>query len=132
MPQLRSGARRSKRIGELQQNQPTAELNEVENVVVAGGGRGRGRKTGGGRGRGNAGVGKGRATGGGRGRGIKLIDLDPEPEPEAKVPCEILRNVGGVGVEPVVNVGVGMEGASGDKIMGTEDEGNATPVPDRV
>ncbi|PWA95046.1 hypothetical protein CTI12_AA053750 [Artemisia annua] len=61
MPQLRSGARRSKRIGELQQNQPTAELNEVENVVVA-----------------------------------------------------------------------DMEGASGDKIMGAEDEGNAAPVPDRV
>ncbi|GJY76588.1 casein kinase 1-like protein HD16 [Tanacetum coccineum] len=135
MPQLRSGARRSKRIGELQQNQP-AELNEVENIVVAGGGRGRGRKTGGGRGRGNAGVGKGRgaAAGGGRGRGIKLIDLDPEPEP--KVPSGILRTPAGVAIEPPLNFGVkkdfGMEGGSGDKIMGTEDEGNATPVPDRV
>nr|XP_043612356.1 casein kinase 1-like protein HD16 [Erigeron canadensis] len=125
MPQLRSGARRSKRIGDLQH-----PATQPENVVAP---RVTRRKAGGGRGRGGnaaaAGVGKGRPAG--RGRGVKLIDLDPEP------PCEVVPNVAAVRIaEPVVDVvaekDLAMEGGSADRIMGVEEDGNATPVPDKV
>ncbi|XP_076899817.1 casein kinase 1-like protein HD16 isoform X2 [Bidens hawaiensis] len=126
MPQLRSGARRSKRIGDLQQG-AAQPVEEAENIAQN---RTTRRKTGGGRGRGRgnaAAVGKGRPAGG-RGRGgAKLIDLDAEP------PCDVVPNAV---VEPVANgVGdnnIGMEGGSADRIVGVEEEGNATPVPDRV
>ncbi|KAI3751290.1 hypothetical protein L2E82_22343 [Cichorium intybus] len=104
---------------------------QAENIVSPTQNRIR-KKTGGGRERGNnvaAGVAKRPMRPTGRGRGIRLIDLDPEPH------CEIVPNKGPVGVvEPVVNTVVDkdMEGGSADKIMGVEEEGNATPVPERV
>ncbi|XP_024960938.1 casein kinase 1-like protein HD16 isoform X2 [Cynara cardunculus var. scolymus] len=132
MPQLRSGPRRSKRLGDIQ---PAAQ---PENIIAPTQIRTR-RKTGGGRGRGNAAADtKGpsaaipvRPSAAGRGRGIRLIDLDPEP------PCEIVPNTAAVGVvEPIVNGVadklVAMEGGSADKIMGVEEEGNTTPVPEKV
>ncbi|KAJ9559001.1 hypothetical protein OSB04_013615 [Centaurea solstitialis] len=136
MPQLRSGARRSKRLGDIQP--ATQPADQAENIVAPAQNRTR-RKTGGGRGRGNAAAdAKGpsaaipvRPSGAGRGRGIRLIDLDPEP------PCEIVPNAAAVGaVEPVVNgiadKHLAMEGGSADKIMGVEEEGNTTPVPEKV
>nr|GEW12257.1 casein kinase 1-like protein HD16 [Tanacetum cinerariifolium] len=132
MPQLRSGARRSKRLGDLQPatQQP---IDQGENVVVPSQTRTR-RKTGGGRGRGGdaAGVTKGRPVG--RGRGVRLIDLDQEP------PCDIVPDCAAIGFgEPVVNKlevvadkDIAMEGGSADKIMGVEEEGNMAPVPERV
>ncbi|GJV26430.1 casein kinase 1-like protein HD16 [Tanacetum coccineum] len=132
MPQLRSGARRSKRLGDLQPatQQP---IDQGENVVVPSQTRTR-RKTGGGRGRGGdaAGVTKGRPAG--RGRGFRLIDLDQEP------PCDIVPDRAAIGFgEPVVNKlevvadkDIAMEGGSADKIMGVEEEGNMAPVPERV
>ncbi|OIT04408.1 PREDICTED: casein kinase 1-like protein HD16 [Nicotiana attenuata] len=139
MPELRSGARRSKRLGDLQ---PAPEPSgQEENWVLPTQNRGR-RRGGGGRGRGNAtAVAKGpsaatraRPGGAGRGRGIRLIDLDPEP------PCEVLPQAVPVGVaEPALNRAEGaadkniaMEGGSRDKIMGVEEEASTTPVPDRV
>ncbi|KVH90608.1 Protein kinase, ATP binding site-containing protein [Cynara cardunculus var. scolymus] len=139
MPQLRSGARRSKRLGDLQP--ATQPVDQGENVATPTQNRTR-RKTGGGRGRGDAAaVAKGpaaaipvRPTTAGRGRGARLIDLDPEP------PCEIVPDAAALGVrEPILNrieavadKDIAMEGGSADKIMGVEEEGNATPVPERV
>ncbi|KAI3690081.1 hypothetical protein L2E82_48056 [Cichorium intybus] len=121
MPQLRSGPPRSKRLGDIQ------PADQAENIVSPTQNRTR-KKTGGGRERGNnaaAGVAKGPMRPTSRGRGIRLIDLDPEPH------CEIVPNKGPVGVvEPVVNAVVDkdMEGGSADKIMGAEEERNATPI----
>lgn len=140
MPQLRSGARRSKRLGELQPASQPAD--QGENLLVPTQNRPR-RRAGGGRGRGAnaAAVAKGpsaaipaRPTGAGRGRGVRLIDLDPE------TPCEVLPEAIAVGVgEPVLNrveavadKDIAMEGGSGDKIMGVEEDASATPVPERV
>lgn len=136
MPELRSGARRSKRLGDLQ---PTPQpVDQVENWLLPAQNKTR-RRVGGGRGRGgNAPVANGpsaaklvRTTVGGRGRGIRSIDLDPEP------PCEVLPEAFAVGVgEPVLNrVGVAdiaMEGGSADKMMGVEEEASTTPIPERV
>ncbi|KAJ0605742.1 hypothetical protein HanHA300_Chr02g0066401 [Helianthus annuus] len=134
MPQFRSGARRSKRLGDLQP--ATQPIVQTENVTAPTRGR---RKTGGGRGRGNAaGVTKGlvtaipgRLTAGGRGRGGRLIDLDQEP------PCDIVPDPAVLGVrEPglnridaVADKDIAMDGGIADKIMGVEEDGN---TPERV
>ncbi|KAL8036809.1 hypothetical protein ABFX02_11G000500 [Erythranthe guttata] len=136
MPELRSGARRSKRLGDLHPTPQTA--NQEEEFLAPAQTRTRRR----GRGRGNASaVAKGpstatptRPTAAGRGRGVRLIDLDPEP------PREVLPETVGLGAAELNRVeGVGvadkevaMEGASGDKIMGVEEDASATPVPERV
>lgn len=143
MPQLRSGARRSKRLGDLQPApQPVDQAENLlpppaQNRTRRRGGAGAGR----GRGSNAAAVTKGpsaavpgRPTCAGRGRGIKLIDLDPE------LPCAAVpQNIVVVPEEPVLNkVGVvadkniEMEGGSGDKVVGVEEDINATPVPERV
>ncbi|MCD7449373.1 hypothetical protein HAX54_051804 [Datura stramonium] len=114
MPELRSGARRSKRLGDpacpsnllvkrktwscLLRTEPEEEVVEEEEG------------------------------------GIRLIDLDPEP------PCEVLPQAAPVGVaEPAFNridgaadKGAMDGGGSADKVMGVEEEASATPVPDRV
>lgn len=138
MPQLRSGARRSKRIGDLQP--ATQPADNAENILSPAQNRTR-RKVGGrGRGANATGVAKGPTAAtparppAGRGRGVRLIDLDPEP------PCEVLPDAAAVGAgEPVINriegaadKGIAMEGGSADKIMGVDEDGNATPVPERV
>ncbi|KAL8036813.1 hypothetical protein ABFX02_11G000500 [Erythranthe guttata] len=126
MPELRSGARRSKRLGDLHPTPQTA--NQEEEFLAPAQTRTRRR----GRGRGNASaVAKGpstatptRPTAAGRGRGVRLIDLDPEP------PREVLPETVGLGAAELNRVeGVGvadkevaMEGASGDKIMGVEED----------
>ncbi|KAE9465969.1 hypothetical protein C3L33_02146, partial [Rhododendron williamsianum] len=136
MPELRSGARRSKRLGDLQ---PTPQpVDQVENWLLPSQNKTR-RRIGGGRGRGsNAPLAKGpsvakpvRPTEGGRGRGIRLIDLDPEP------PCEVRPEAVAIGVrETVLNragvADIAMEGGSADKMMGVEEEASTTPVPERV
>ncbi|KAL0316919.1 UNVERIFIED_CONTAM: Casein kinase-like protein HD16 [Sesamum radiatum] len=136
MPELRSGARRSKRLGDLQPAPQTA--NQEEKFLAPAQTRTRRR----GRGRGNAAaIAKGpsaatpaRPTAAGRGRGVRLIDLDPEP------PREVLpQTVGLAAAEPafnriegVANKEIPMEGGSGDKIMGVEEDASTTPVPERV
>lgn len=138
MPELRSGARRSKRLGDLQQ--PAAGPNYQEENWLLQPTQNRTRRRGGGRGRGNA-VAKGpsAATPGrpaGRGRGIRLIDLDPEPPCEA--PPQAVVAVAAAGepalnrVEGVADKDIAMEGGSADKIMGVEEESSTTPVPERV
>ncbi|KAJ0737534.1 hypothetical protein HanLR1_Chr06g0208071 [Helianthus annuus] len=137
MPQLRSGARRSKRLVNLQP--ATHPIDQTENVTAPTRTR---RKTGGGRGRGDAaGVRKGlvaatigRTVAGGRGRGVRLIDLDLEPLCEV-VPELVARGVG----EPVFNridavadKDIAMDGGSGDKVIGVEEDGNTPAVPERV
>ena len=140
MPELRSGARRSKRLGDLQ---PAAQpAFQEENWLVQQPTQNRTRRRGGGRGRGNAAaVAKGpsaatpaRPAAAGRGRGIRLIDLDPEP------PCEVLPQAVAPGaVEPALNrvegaadKDIAMDGGSADKILGAEEETSTTPVPERV
>lgn len=136
MPEMRSGARRSKRLGDLQ---PTPQpVDQVENWLLPSQNKTR-RRIGGGRGRGgNAPLAKGpsvakpvRPTEGGRRRGIRLIDLDPEP------PCEVRPEAVAIGVrETVLNragvADIAMEGGSADKMMGVEEEASTTPVPERV
>lgn len=141
MPELRSGARRSKRVDDLY---PTPQpIDQGENWLLPNQNRTR-RRVGAGRGRGGgnaAAVAKGtspaiptRPTAAGRGRGIRLIDLDPEP-------CEVLPEAVALGVaaeplynqvEVVADIGVGMEGGSGEKVNGVEEEASTTPVPERV
>lgn len=135
MPELRSGARRSKRLGDLQ---PAPKpVDPVENCVLPAQNRTR-RRVGGGRARGgNATLTKGplavTPVRAGRGRGVRLIDLDPEP------PCQVLPEPVAIGVgEPVANRvaevadrDVAMEAGSADK-LGVEEEASTTPVPDRV
>lgn len=136
MPELRSGARRSKRLDDLQPPQP---VDQAENWVLPA--QNRTRRRVGGRGRGNAAaVAKGpspavptRPTAAGRGRGIRLIDLDPEP-------CQVLPEAAPLAaaepalnrVEVVADKDIAMEGGSADKIMGVEEEASTTPVPERV
>lgn len=141
MPELRSGARRSKRVDDLY---PTPQpIDQGENWLLPAQNRTR-RRVGAGRGRGGgnaAAVAKGtspaiptRPTAAGRGRGVRLIDLDPEPcevLPEAvalRVAAEPLINQ----VEVVADIGVGMEGGSAEKVNGVEEEASTTPVPERV
>ncbi|KAG7033670.1 Casein kinase 1-like protein HD16 [Cucurbita argyrosperma subsp. argyrosperma] len=138
MPELRSGARRSRRLDDLQPC--TQPLDQGENLAVPAPNRTR-RRVGGGRGRGgNAAVAKGpsvaipaRPTAARRGRGIRLIDLDPEP-------CEVLPEAGALGaaepvfnrVEAVANKDMAIEGGSPDKVIGVEEEAGTAPIPDRV
>ncbi|KAL6997463.1 hypothetical protein U1Q18_007590 [Sarracenia purpurea var. burkii] len=140
MPELRSGARRSKRLGDLQ---PAPQpVDQVENLLLPAQNRTR-RRVGGGRGRGgNATAAKGpsvatpvRPSTAGRGRGIRLIDLDPEAPREA-LPEPVAIGVGepvGIRAEGVVDRDIAMEGGgSADKMVGVEEEASATPVPERV
>lgn len=135
MPELRSGARRSKRLDDLQP--PPQPADQVENWLLPAQNRTR-RRAGGGRGRGNAAaVGKPgiptRPTAAGRGRGIRLIDLDPEPcdnLPEA-APLRAAEPVYNP-VEVVADKDIAMEGGSAEKLMGVEEEATTTPVPERV
>lgn len=140
MPELRSGARRSKRLDDLQPSPQPGD--QAENWLLPAQNRPR-RRVGGGRGRGcnatalakgpSAAIGT-RPAAAGRGRGIRLIDLDPEP------PCEVHPEAGALGVaEPAFNrvdavadKEVAMEGGSGEKIVGAEEEAGTTPVPERV
>ncbi|KAG7027492.1 Casein kinase 1-like protein HD16, partial [Cucurbita argyrosperma subsp. argyrosperma] len=139
MPELRSGARRLRRLDDLQPC--TQPLDQGENLAVPAPNRTR-RRVGGGRGRGgNApAVAKGpsvvipaRPTATRRGRGIRLIDLDPEL-------CEVLPEAGALGaaepvfnrVEAVANKDMAKEGGSADKVMGVEEEADTSSVPDRV
>ncbi|RAL50879.1 hypothetical protein DM860_005235 [Cuscuta australis] len=141
MPELRSGARRSKRLGDLQPA-PQAATGQEENLVLPAPTRTRRRGGGGGRGRGNAtAVAKGPSTGvrgrpataAGRGRGARLIDLDPEPHCEAPEAVAVgVREPAINRIEDVPNKDIAMEGGSADKIVGVEEEGNTTPVPERV
>ncbi|KAG2686337.1 hypothetical protein I3760_09G001500 [Carya illinoinensis] len=140
MPELRSGARRSKRVDDLY---PTPQpIDQGDNWLQPAQNRTR-RRGGGGRGRGGGNataLAKGpsqavptRPTAAGRGRGIRLIDLDPEP-------CEVLPEAVALGaaeplynqVEVVADIGIGMEGGSADKVNGAEEEASATPVPEKV
>ncbi|KAF5725715.1 hypothetical protein HS088_TW23G00442 [Tripterygium wilfordii] len=139
MPELRSGVRRSKRVGELHPTQQPAD--QTDNILQPAQNRTR-RRVGGGRGRGaNApGVAKGvspavptRPVAVGRGRGIRLIELDPEP-------CRVLPEAAALGaaepafnrVEVVPDKDIAMEGGIADKVVGVEEEGGTTPVPERV
>ncbi|KAA3486389.1 Casein kinase I-like protein [Gossypium australe] len=137
MPELRSGARRSKHLDDLQPLPQPVE--QAENWVLPA--QNRTRRRVGGRGRGNAaGVAKGpsaavptRPTAAGRGRGIRLIDLDPEP-------CQVLPQAEPLAaagpafnrVELVADKDIAMEGRSADKIVGVEEEASTTPVPETV
>lgn len=140
MPELRSGARRSKRLGDLQQ--PTPELNDQgENFLPPtqnktrrrGGGRGRGANAAAGLGKGaQAGVGARQA---GRGRGVRVIDLDPEVPGEAVPQVAPIGVAGGAAqnrVEGAADKDIAMEGGSADKLVAAEEDANSTPVPDRV
>lgn len=139
MPELRSGARRSKRLGDLQPG--PLPVDQGENWAKPAQNRTR-RRVGGGRGRGGnaTGVGKGsspavptRRTAAGRGRGARLLDLDPEP-------CEVLPKPVALGApEPVynrvavvANNNIVMEGGSGEKVAAADEEATTTPVPERV
>lgn len=137
MPELRSGARRSKRLGDLQP--APLPVDQGENCAQPAPTRAR-RRVGGGRGRGGnaTAVAKGpspavptRRTAAGRGRGVRLINLDPEPceglpDPVALGAPEPLR------VEAVANNNIVMEGGSADKVVGAEEEATTTPIPERV
>ncbi|XP_042002808.1 casein kinase 1-like protein HD16 [Salvia splendens] len=136
MPELRSGARRSKRLGDLQPDPQTA--NQAENLLAPAQARTRRR----GRGRGNAtAVARGpsaatpsRPTAAGRGRGVRLVDLEPEQ------PGGVLPQTVGLGapeaavkrLEGAQNKDNIMAGGSRDKIMGVEEDASTTPVPERV
>ena len=138
MPELRSGARRSKRVDDLY---PAPQpIDHGDNWLLPAQNRTRRRAAGRGRGGGNAALAKGpspavptRPTAAARGRGIRLIDLDPEP-------CEVLPEAVALGaaeplynqVEVVADIDIGMEGGSADKVMGVEEEASTTPVPERV
>lgn len=139
MPELRSGARRSKRLGDLQPG--PLPVDQGENWAQPAPNRTR-RRVGGGRGRGGnaTAVGKGpspavptRRTAAGRGRGARVIDLDPEP-------CEVLPEPVALGapepiynqVDVVANNNIVMEGGSADKVVAAEEDASTTPVPERV
>ncbi|XP_019187189.1 PREDICTED: casein kinase 1-like protein HD16 [Ipomoea nil] len=143
MPELRSGLRRSKRLGEIQPAQQPAVQEEnltlpAQNGTRRRGGGGRGR----GRGRSNAAAapkgpsagGRGRAVAAGRGDAVRSIDFGRAPH------CKILPQAVAIGIaEPAFNKiegaadkDIANEGASADKIMGVEEEANTTPVPERV
>ncbi|MBA0716377.1 hypothetical protein Golax_015211 [Gossypium laxum] len=137
MPELRSGARRSKRLGDLEP--PSQPVVQAENWVLPA--QNRSRRRVGGRGRGNAvGVAKGpspavptRPRAAGRGRGIRLTDFDPElcqvlPEAAPLAAAEPVFNQ----AEVVADKDIAMEGGSGDKIVGVEEEASTTPVPEMV
>ncbi|MBA0573628.1 hypothetical protein Golob_000894, partial [Gossypium lobatum] len=137
MPELRSGARKSKRLGDLQP--PLQPVDQAENWVLPA--QNRTRRQVGGRGRGKAtAVAKGpspevpnRPKAAGRGRGIRLIDLDPEP-------CQVLPGAPPLAdaqpafnqVEVVANKDIAMDGGSAEKIIGVEEEASTTVIPEKV
>lgn len=139
MPELRSGARRSKRLGDLQPG--PLPVDQEENWAQPEQNRTR-RRVGGGRGRGGnaTGVGKGsspavptRRPAAGRGRGARLIDLDPEPCEVLPVPVALRAQEPVYNhLEVVANNNIVMEGGSGDKVAVAEEEATTTPVPERV
>jgi hypothetical protein len=129
MPELRSGVRqsrlRAKKVEDLVAQDPADNLVAAAPTVA-------GRR---GRGRGGRGGGRGTARGrGGRGRGVPVIDLDPDQ------PCEVLpgaavggRAAGGtLPIEEFADKALKMDGGSAEKIAGGEDEGAASPVPEKV
>lgn len=135
MPELRSRARRSKRLGDLHPDPQTANQDEIL-IAPA---QARTRR---GRGRGNAtAVAKGpsaatptRPAAAGRGRGVSLIDLEPE-RPRGVRPQTVGLGAPGLAVnrvEVVEDKDIVMAGGSRDKIMGVEEEASTTPVPERV
>jgi hypothetical protein len=125
MPELRTGVRqarlKSKRETELQaDNLPPPTNNRRRG---GGTGRGRGRST---RAKGTptqqAAPARQRGGATGTGRAIPVIDLESDKNLEA-VPGT---------ADGVVGKPVGMEGGSGEKMVGGEEEGTTPPVPDRV
>ena len=129
MPELRSGVRqsrlRAKKVEDLVAQDPADNLVAAAPTVA-------GRR---GRGRGGRGGGRGTARGrGGRGRGVSVIDLDPDQ------PCEVFpgaavggRAAGGAQpIEEFANKALKMDGGSAEKIAGGEDDGTASPVPEKV
>ncbi|KAL0858121.1 hypothetical protein Bca101_063275 [Brassica carinata] len=134
MPELRSGARRSRRL-EDQPNNPRL-VEQAENIALPPPPTAT-RRRGGGKGRGNAALAKAavppRPTAAGRGRGIRLTELEPEP-------CEVRPAAGALGaaepalnrVEGVADQDIAAEGGSPEKIAGMEDDSSMAPVPERV
>ncbi|MBA0783892.1 hypothetical protein Gotri_001536 [Gossypium trilobum] len=104
MPELRSGARRSKHLDDLQP--PPQPVEQAENWVLPA--QNRTRKRAGGRGRGNA------------------AGVLPQAEPLAAAGPAFNR------VEVVADKDIAMEGRSADKIVGVEEEASTTPVPETV
>lgn len=138
MPELRSGARRSQRLDNLQPPAQPGNQVDINPFPPQTRTRRRGGSTGGrGRGANAGGVAKGPSTrpgGGGRGRGVRLINLDPEPPLE--FPPEAAPFPA---VDPVLNRVEGMAdkenpilGACAEKAVGGEDDPNTAPVPERV
>ncbi|KAG2245607.1 hypothetical protein Bca52824_085235, partial [Brassica carinata] len=134
MPELRSGARRSRRL----EDQPNPQVVEQADNIALPLPQTATRRRGGGRGRGNAALAKAavppRPTAAGRGRGIRLRDLEPEP-------CEVLPAAGDLGAtEPALNRVEGVAdqdiaaegGGSPEKIAGMDDDSSMAPVPERV
>ncbi|KAL4354225.1 hypothetical protein GQ457_06G020140 [Hibiscus cannabinus] len=137
MPELQSGARRSKRLGDPEP--PPQPVVQEENWELPA--QNRTRRRVGGRGRGNVvGVDKGpspavpaRLRAAGRGRGARLAGLDPEL-------CQVLPEAAPLAAaKPVidraevpVDKDIAMDGGSADKIVGVEEEASTTPVPDMV
>ena len=136
MPELRSGARRSRRLEDQPNNNPQL-VEQAENIALPP--QTATRRRGGGRGRGNAALAKAAVpprptAAAGRGRGIRLRDLEPEP-------CEVLPAAGALGAtEPALNRVEGVAdqdiaaegGGSPEKIAGMEDDSSMGPVPERV
>lgn len=143
MPELRSGLRRSKRLGDIQPAQQTAVQEEnltlpAQNGTRRRGGGGRGR----GRGRSNAAAAPkgpsagvcGRSVAAGRGDAVRSIDFGPAPH------CKILPQAVPIGIaepafdriEGAADKDIANDGGSADKVMGVEEEANTTPVPERV
>ena len=126
MRELRSGARRSRRI---EDHQPNPQL--LQNILLPPPPpqTATTRRRGGGRGRGNAALAKAAAVpprpttaAAGRGRGIRLTDLEPEP-------CEVLPAAGVLGA---ADKDLAAEGGSPEKIAGMEEDSSMGPVPERV
>ncbi|KAL6532943.1 Casein kinase 1-like protein hd16 [Orobanche gracilis] len=136
MPELRSGARRSKRLGDLHPPPQTAnqEQQDLSPAQTRTRRRGRGRANATAVAKGPSAATPARPTTAGRGRGVRLIDLGPE------APCEVLPQTVGLKaaqpafnrVEGVADREIAMDGGSGDKIMGVEEDASTTPVPERV
>lgn len=133
MPELRSGARRSRRLGDLHPDPQTA--NQDENILSPAQARTRRR----GRGRANATAVANtetptRPAAAGRGRGVRLVDPEPNqpggvlPETaDVEAPEVAVKRIKGAQDKNIV-----MAGGSRDKIMGVEEEASTTPVPERV
>lgn len=140
MPELRSGARRSKRLDNLQPHAQPGNQVDINPLPPQTRTRRRGGATGGrGRGANAGGVAKGpsaRQTGAGRGIGARLINLDPEPPlefpPEAAPfpAADLVINR----VEGMVDKANPILGAGAEKVVGrgTEDDPSTAPVPERV